>query len=149
MYPCMDATRAVNHDAALLVACLAVDVPPVTKECCPKTSHGFAVVPAPPWFSRPILAFAFYGPYLPYVVRPPHYRMSLMPGEAYISNCRCPFLSKYSIAEKSFLSRRIFLSNSRLPIEVSTYYRFSKKISGILILPCKLLEMFPRLLCAR
>lgn len=76
------------------------------------------------------LTFTLHRPQLPYVVRRSYYRISLMPGEPYISNCRCPFLSKYSIAEKSFLSRRIFLSNSRLPIEVSTYSRSRRRYRG-------------------
>lgn len=38
----------LNHDASIAIACQAVDVPPVTKECRPNTSHGFAVVPATP-----------------------------------------------------------------------------------------------------
>lgn len=42
------------------------------------------------------------------------YRMSFIPGEAYISSCRFPFLKRYSIALKSFLLRPMFFSNSCL-----------------------------------
>lgn len=50
------------------------------------------------------------------------YRMSLIPGEAYISNCRLPFLKRYSIAVKSFLLMPMFFSNSCLHRSVSANY---------------------------
>lgn len=40
--------------------------------------------------------------------------MSLIPGDEYISSCRCPLLMRYSMALKSFLSRPIAFSNSVL-----------------------------------
>lgn len=43
------------------------------------------------------------------------HRMSLIPGDEYISSCLWPFRTRYSIAEKSFLSSPMALSNSALP----------------------------------
>ena len=40
--------------------------------------------------------------------------MLIMPGAEYISSCLWPFLSKYSMAEKSFLSSCAFFRNSDL-----------------------------------
>jgi hypothetical protein len=51
----------------------------------------------------------------PGVCRP--HRMSLIPGDEYISSCLWPFLSRYSIAAKSFLSRPMPFSNSVLHSE--------------------------------
>lgn len=48
------------------------------------------------------------------------YRISLIPGLEYMSSCLCPFLSRNSMAEKSFLSILMFLSNSFLPQFVSS-----------------------------
>lgn len=67
------------------------------------------------------------------------HRISLIPGEEYMSTCRCPFRRRYSIVLKSFLSKVILLLNSSLEVpgrsariaqgrhEQSTYLAYASK----------------------
>lgn len=78
---------------------------------------------------------------LEYIYHCSRYRISLMPGLEYISNCLCPFLSRNSIAEKSFLSILMFLSNSFLFASVSLHSAQCPPSIISFCIPCKVLKV--------
>jgi hypothetical protein len=76
------------------------------------------------------------------------HRMSLIPGDEYISSCLWPFRRRNSTAAKSFLSRPMPFSNSALYLSPISF--IFQSCRGVLEIysPCKGLEVRPRSLFA-